>query len=937
MRLRYAALSDVGKVRRDNQDSGYAGPHLLVIADGVGGSARGDIASSATVEELRRLDAPPGDDMLGALAGAIHRTHDRIAGLVAENPDIEGTSSTVTAAIFDGTSFGVGHVGDSRGYLLRDGAISQITADHTFVQSLIDEGRITEDEARVHPHRNLILRAVDGVHEPEPDVFMLEVSLGDRVLLCSDGCSGVLADDELARILGEGTPDHAAVSLISASLDAGSSDNITVVVADLVEDDAVDDPETSASAVTGPLLVGAAAEAPRRLGLGGGANRSGDTGELDAVPESDDHGDREDVDPEEMRYAPQAPRRFTWARRIAFLAVLAILIGIVAVAGYKWTQSQFYVAEDGGEVAIFRGVAGRRPRHRDAPGRGRQQPDPGGPADVQRPPGARRDQREQPRGRARHRPPAATARAVPRPRRPEPVPVTEEQPYPEPEGEEQQVGQAQPEQVTLRESVSGPRRVHRVAMSSLSPNSGSDIPHGLRGFVHRRRRGAELVLLVMSLVVGIGAYAAVDLGVNGTLPVNLFTYGAWLAALVIGCHIVIRIFAEYADPILLPIVSALNGLGLAIIHRIDLANEAKDAGARTFAGTQLIWMTIGVALFVAVIIGLRDHRRLQAFTYTAGLAAIVLLLLPLVPGLGTNINGARIWIRLGPMSFQPGELAKLLLVIAFSGYLVLHRDALALAGRRFLFVDLPRGRDLGPILGMWLVSLGILVFQNDLGSSLLFFGLFLVMLYVATERPGWLVVGGTLFVVGAYFGYLALGHVQLRVQAWLDPFDPDARAFQIVQGLYGLAWGGLVGRGLGQGNPEITPYSYSDFILPSIGEELGLTGVMAVILLYGILVERGLRTALICRDNFGKLMASGLAIVFAVQVFVVLGGVTKLIPLTGLTTPFLSYGGSSLVANWAIIALLLRISDQARRPPPELVEPDEGYDADATQVVRIRR
>jgi cell division protein FtsW (lipid II flippase) len=419
--------------------------------------------------------------------------------------------------------------------------------------------------------------------------------------------------------------------------------------------------------------------------------------------------------------------------------------------------------------------------------------------------------------------------------------------------------------------------------------------------------------------------------------VNLFTYGAWLAGLVIGCHVVIRIFAEYADPILLPIVSALNGLGLAMIHRIDLANEARDASARTFAGTQLIWMTLGVMLFVGVIVGLRDHRRLQAFTYTAGLAAIVLLLLPLVPGLGTNINGARIWIRLGPMSFQPGEIAKLLLVVAFAGYLVLHRDALALAGRRVLFVDLPRGRDLGPILGMWLVSLGILVFQNDLGSSLLFFGLFLVMLYVATERPGWLVVGGTLFAVGAYVGYLALGHVQLRVQAWLDPFDPDARAFQIVQGLYGMAWGGLVGRGLGQGNPQITPYSYSDFILPSIGEELGLTGVMAVILLYGILVERGLRTALICRDNFGKLMAAGLAIVFALQVFVVLGGVTKLIPLTGLTTPFMSYGGSSLVANWAIVALLLRISDQARRPPPELVEPDEDFDADATQVVRIRR
>ncbi len=469
-----------------------------------------------------------------------------------------------------------------------------------------------------------------------------------------------------------------------------------------------------------------------------------------------------------------------------------------------------------------------------------------------------------------------------------------------------------------------------------SSRAQSDAPQGLMGFVHRRRRGAELVLLILSLVVGIGAYAAVGLGVDGETPVNLFTYGGWLAALMVACHVVIRIFAPYADPVLLPIVSALNGLGLAIIHRIDLAREAANPDARTFAGTQLIWTTLGVALFITVLVVLRDHRRLQAFTYTAGLAGVLLLLLPFVPGIGRNINGARIWVNLGPFSFQPGEIAKVLLVIAFAGYLVLHRDALALAGRRFLFVDLPRGRDLGPILAMWLVSLGILVFQRDLGSSLLFFGLFLVMLYVATERPGWLVVGGSMFVVGAYLAYLVLGHVQTRINVWRDPFDPDVNGYQIVQSLYGLAWGGLVGRGLGQGNPQITPVAESDFILSAIGEELGLTGVMAVILLYGIVVERGLRTALICRDDFGKLMATGFAAVLALQVFVVIGGVTKLIPLTGLTTPFLSAGGSSLIANWVIIALLLRISDQARRPPPELVEPDEDYDADATQVVKIR-
>ncbi|HZJ07373.1 MAG TPA: FtsW/RodA/SpoVE family cell cycle protein [Nocardioidaceae bacterium] len=453
------------------------------------------------------------------------------------------------------------------------------------------------------------------------------------------------------------------------------------------------------------------------------------------------------------------------------------------------------------------------------------------------------------------------------------------------------------------------------------------------GFTHRRRRGAELFLLLLSLVVGVGAYAAVGLGVEGTVPVDILGYGGWLAALCLIAHLVIRFFAPYADPVLLPIVAALNGLGLAMIRRIDLAELAQNEDANTFARDQLIWMTLGVALFVAVLVLLRDHRRLQAFTYTSGFAALFLLLLPLLPVLGTEINGARIWIRLGPFSFQPGEIAKVCLVIFFAGYLVLHRDALALAGRRFAGIDFPRGRDLGPVLAMWLVSLAVLVLQRDLGSSLLFFGLFLVMLYVATERPGWLVVGGALFAGGAYLGFLFFGHVQSRVDSWLDPFPSDTGSYQIVQGMYGQAWGGLVGRGLGQGDPTLIPFSYSDFIFAAMGEELGLTGVMAMILLYGIIVERGLRTALVCRDAFGKLVATGLAVTFALQVFVVVGGVTKLIPLTGLTTPFMSYGGSSLVANWALIALLLRISDHARRPLPDLGGPEES---ETTQVVRTR-
>ncbi|MGH3331110.1 MAG: FtsW/RodA/SpoVE family cell cycle protein [Nocardioidaceae bacterium] len=449
----------------------------------------------------------------------------------------------------------------------------------------------------------------------------------------------------------------------------------------------------------------------------------------------------------------------------------------------------------------------------------------------------------------------------------------------------------------------------------------------LMGFVHRRRRGAELFLLVMSLVVGIGAYAAVGLGVEGTVPADIIGYGGWLAVLCVIAHIAVRYLAPYADPVLLPVVAALNGLGLAMIRRTDLAEGT------TYARSQLVWMTLGVLLFVAVLALIRDHRALQRFTYTSGLAALVLLILPLLPVIGTEIHGARIWINLGPMSFQPGEIAKVCLVVFFAGYLVLHRDALALAGRRVAGIDFPRGRDLGPILAMWLVSLGVLVFQKDLGSSLLFFGLFLVMLYVATERPGWLVVGSTLFAVGSYVGFLMFSHVQARVDSWRHPFSSDADSYQIIQSMYGQAWGGLVGRGWGQGDPTLIPFSYSDFIFAAMGEELGLTGAMAIIVLYGLIVERGLRTALVCRDGFGKLIATGLAVVFALQVFVVIGGVTKLIPLTGLTTPFMSYGGSSLVANWAIIALLLRISDQARRPLPAF---SGTMDDDATQVVSLR-
>ncbi len=363
--LRYAALSDVGRVRKDNQDSGFASRHLLVVADGVGGAARGDIASSTAVQAMRRLDAPPPADLLEALAGAIHRAHDRIAELVEQDPALEGTSTTVTAALFDGHRIGVAHIGDSRGYLLRDHVLSQLTKDHTFVQSLIDEGRISEAESRTHPHRNLILRAVDGVHETDPDLFYIELAPGDRLLLCSDGASGVLDQDRLADILSTGSVDYAVVEVVRASLDAGSSDNVTCVVADVVEAADVHTSEGPAGSDPAyaaddgePLIVGAAAERLPRSGQSSKSffrgHRGGDTGEIDPVPEAD--GDTAPADPEELRYAPRAPRRGRWLRVLVGLLVLALVLGGIGWLAYRWSQDQYYVAESSGRVAIFQGV-----------------------------------------------------------------------------------------------------------------------------------------------------------------------------------------------------------------------------------------------------------------------------------------------------------------------------------------------------------------------------------------------------------------------------------------------------------------------------------------------------------------------------------------------------------------------------------------------------
>lgn len=451
-------------------------------------------------------------------------------------------------------------------------------------------------------------------------------------------------------------------------------------------------------------------------------------------------------------------------------------------------------------------------------------------------------------------------------------------------------------------------------------------------WIPRKRRGAETILAILALAIGVGAFTATSLTISGSLTSDVVSLSAGLVVVGIGTILTVRRLAPYSDPVLLPLVLCLNGLGLAMIHRLDIGRAELKPDRIAYAGTQLTWTFIGLIAFAVTLYVVKDHRRLLSLTYTFGLASIALLVLPLLPFIGTEINGARIWIRLGHLSFQPGEAAKIALAIFFAGYLVVKRDALALAGRRVLGIDLPRGRDLGPILLGWAISVGILVFQRDLGSSLLYFGLFVVMLYIATERAGWIVVGGLLFAIGTFLGYQAFGHVRARFTAWSDPFADVDSNYQIVSGLFGLAHGGLLGRGWGGGSPQLTPFSFSDFIAASLGEELGLTGLMAVLLIYALIVERGLRIALTCRDAFGKLLAAGLAVSMAIQVFVVIGGVTRLIPLTGLTTPFLAQGGSSIVMNWAIIALLLRISDQTRRPAPVAAPLSRDED---TQVVRL--
>ncbi|MDY5589731.1 MAG: FtsW/RodA/SpoVE family cell cycle protein [Arcanobacterium sp.] len=437
----------------------------------------------------------------------------------------------------------------------------------------------------------------------------------------------------------------------------------------------------------------------------------------------------------------------------------------------------------------------------------------------------------------------------------------------------------------------------------------------------RPGRFKEFGLLIVALAIPLFAWILVTTNLQGggslTLPHNFALVAVGAAALVFVAHLVIRAVAPWADPLFFPIAVALNGLGLVMIHRIDFSLIARDEPAEVKG--QLVLSAVGIVLMTLCVLVLRDHRKLRRFSYISLVFALILLALPMIPGLGVEINGAQIWIHAFGFSYQPAELAKIFLAIFFSGYLVSQRDNLSLAGPKVLGIPFPQPRHIAPILVAWLACLAILAEEKDFGTALLFFGLFVAMLYVATERVSWIVIGVLLSTGGIYVIIKTMPHIQNRINIWLHALEPavydgDPGSYQLVQGLFGMANGGLFGAGWGKGYPALAFAANSDFIIPSLSEEIGLTGVLAILCLFLIFVARAFAVGLHLPDGFGKLLAAGLGFTIAIQCFVVVGGVTRLIPLTGLAMPFMALGGSALLTNWIIVGILIRMSDDARRP-----------------------
>jgi cell division protein FtsW (lipid II flippase) len=477
-----------------------------------------------------------------------------------------------------------------------------------------------------------------------------------------------------------------------------------------------------------------------------------------------------------------------------------------------------------------------------------------------------------------------------------------------------------------------------------SPALGDQPPDEAAG-----RRSTEMWMMLFACGIVAFAFASTAASLKDQHLSTIVEYMIAFLVIVFGAHLAVRRWAPYADPLLLPIATVLNGLGIVMIYRLNQAGRDGNASANgqpistlshSATTTQIIYSVLGVVILVVFLAFIKDIKSLQPYTYIFGLAGMFLIALPaLLPSSISGVAGtsAKIQVSIGGFSIQPEEFGKLLLAASFASYLVINGKKLSLLTEKWWIFSLPRRRDLAPILVVWALSMLILIFESDIGTSAVFMGLFVAMLYIATGRRSWAILGFLLFVAGAFLTAKLVPHVGVRFNVWLHPFSSAnllqgaQPSYQTAQGLYGLGNGGLLGKGLGNGQPFWTPLVQSDEIFTAFGEELGLTGVMALLLLYGLFVQRGLRTAMLVKDDYSKLLASGLSFMFALQVFVIVGGVTNLIPFAGITTPFLSQGGSSLISSWLLVAVLARLSDTARRPAPKPIQ-DEGM----TQVVSLR-
>jgi cell division protein FtsW (lipid II flippase) len=455
-----------------------------------------------------------------------------------------------------------------------------------------------------------------------------------------------------------------------------------------------------------------------------------------------------------------------------------------------------------------------------------------------------------------------------------------------------------------------------------------------------RKRNLELVLILFAIAICAFGDADAVLALTGKMPSGFALQIGGLGAVALGAHLVVRRWAAYADPLILPITVLLTGLGLTMIHRLDISDAKEHAGtslAAPLAKGQVEWMIIGVLVFSAFVIFVKHHRWLQNYPYVLMAGSLVLLM---GPAFFPATYGAKRWIYIGSQTIEPDEFTKISLVVFFAGYLMANRDALALVGRKVWGISFPRGRNLGPIIAIWVVSLLVLIFEVDLGTSLIVFGIFIIMLYMATERTGWVVLGTLMAAFGAYVVGSTSSNVEGRITGWLHPMNgfKTGGSVQQAQALFALGHGGFLGTGLGQGQPWLIGFAdRSDWILAPFGEELGTGGVMVIIMLYVLMAERSLRTSIRLTDPFGKLTAGGLAAALILQVFVVVGGVVGLIPETGKALPFLAQGGSSMVANWIMVALMIKLSDAAGRidlePAPD---PSETLTISAEEIAAAR-